>query len=234
MLKIFRQNTKGRDFAVGDIHGHFSALSEGLKAIQFKPSRDRLFAVGDLVDRGPESAQVIDWLAQPWFHAVRGNHEVMACAAISGSEQAARFHQDNGGDWLLALPPAERERIGLALLDLPLAIEVETANGPVGLIHADLPSDDWQVLRDGALTPRDADYCIWSIDRYRHRYTGKVRNIRAVVHGHMTVLRMETLGNAYFIDTNGGSAGGHFTFLDLATLKAHRGSGGKPTRKKRL
>jgi hypothetical protein len=39
---------------------------------------------------------------------------------------------------------------------------------------------------------------------------------------------MEILGNAYFIDTNGGGGEyGHFTFLNLATLKAHRGPGGE-------
>ena len=57
---------------------------------------------------------------------------------------------------------------------------------------------------------------------------GHVRNVRAVVHGHMTLACMETLGNAYFIDTNGGGgAHGHFTFLELDTLKAWRGPGGE-------
>ena len=51
----FAQNTVGRDFAVGDIHGCFTELQRGLEAIGFDPSTDRLFSVGDLVDRGPES-----------------------------------------------------------------------------------------------------------------------------------------------------------------------------------
>ncbi len=98
----------------------------------------------------------------------------------------------------------------------------------MGLVHADLPSDDWQDIRNGALTAREADYCIWSVDRYQLKYTGHVRNVRAVVHGHMTLACMETLGNAYFIDTNGGGgAHGHFTFLELDTLKAWRGPGGE-------
>ncbi len=233
-LRQFSANGHGRDFAVGDIHGHFSALRAGLAAIDFDASRDRLFAVGDLVDRGPESAQVADWLDKPWFHAVRGNHEAMACAAIGGGDEPVRFHRDNGGAWLHRISPAEQARIGQALLDLPLAIEVETARGPVGLIHADLPTDDWQDVRRGELSPRQAAYCIWSVDRYRRGYTGKVRNIRAVVHGHMIVPRMEILGNAYFIDTNGGSEGGYFTFLELGTLKASRGPGGEARAARRL
>jgi serine/threonine protein phosphatase 1 len=228
LIQIFPQNLSGRDFAVGDIHGHFSALVEGMRAIGFDESHDRLFSVGDLVDRGPESAQVVDWLDKPWFHAVRGNHEVMACAAISGDEDSRRYHQANGGGWLDAVAQAERKRIGQVLRGLHLAVEVQTVNGPVGLIHADMPTDDWQDIRKGALTPRDAAYCVWSIDRYQRRYTATVRNVRAVVHGHMTIGRMAVLGNAYFIDTNGGGKDhGHFTFLELATLQAHRGSGGQ-------
>ena len=51
----FAQNIAGRDFAVGDIHGCFTELQRGLDAIGFNPNTDRLFSVGDLVDRGPES-----------------------------------------------------------------------------------------------------------------------------------------------------------------------------------
>ena len=66
----------------------------------------------------------------------------------------------------------------------------------------------------------DAGQCLWSVERYRRRYTGVVRNIRAVVHGHMTIRKMEVLGNAYFIDTGGWKeSGGKFTFLSLETLK---------------
>ena len=92
----------------------------------------------------------------------------------------------------------------------------------MGLVHADLPSDDWQDIRNGALTAREADYCIWSVDRYQLKYTGHVRNVRAVVHGHMTLACMETLGNAYFIDTNGGGgAHGHFT----NSIRSRHGAG---------
>lgn len=74
----FARNVAGRDFAVGDIHGCFSYLERSLEVIGFDEGVDRLFSVGDLVDRGPESDQVLTWLGKPWFHAICGNHEVMA------------------------------------------------------------------------------------------------------------------------------------------------------------
>ena len=77
-LMRFPQNTQGRDFAVGDIHGCFNRLQGVLDEMGFDPAKDRLFSVGDLVDRGPDCDQVLDWITRPWFHAVRGNHEDMA------------------------------------------------------------------------------------------------------------------------------------------------------------
>lgn len=77
-------NNRGRDLAVGDIHGHFERLQRCLDEVGFDPEVDRLFSVGDLVDRGPASEQALDWLAQPWFHAVQGNHEALAIAHLRG------------------------------------------------------------------------------------------------------------------------------------------------------
>ena len=78
MIHHFTKNEQGRDFLVGDIHGMFSKLDEILHDLCFNITVDRLFSVGDMVDRGPESYDVLKWLAASWFHSVRGNHEQMA------------------------------------------------------------------------------------------------------------------------------------------------------------
>ena len=68
-------NEQGRDFVVGDVHGCFRTLERGLREVQFDADSDRLFGVGDLVDRGPNSADALVWLEER-FHAVAlGNHE---------------------------------------------------------------------------------------------------------------------------------------------------------------
>lgn len=84
-LERFCLNPHGRDVAVGDIHGNFSMLEQGLKPIGFDPVVDRLFSLGDLADRGPESHRVGEWLAQPWFHAVSGNHDLMTWRSALGN-----------------------------------------------------------------------------------------------------------------------------------------------------
>ena len=77
-LRIPR-NVSGRDFAVGDVHGHFSRLRQSLDRLGFDPALDRLFSVGDLVDRGPENEQVLDWLRQPGS---------TRCKAITGTTRS--------------------------------------------------------------------------------------------------------------------------------------------------
>jgi serine/threonine protein phosphatase 1 len=107
-------------------------------------------------------------------------------------------------------------------------MEVETAAGIVGLVHADCPFDDWREMQaipwaEVDLMGRLASCCLWSIDRYEQRYAGQVRNVRAVVHGHMVVRSPEILGNVHFIDTGGWKPGGRFTFLELGALRTVSG-----------
>ena len=73
----FPKNTTGRDFVIGDIHGCYSAVRSLLNHVNFRPSADRVFSVGDLIDRGPHSVEVLELTKQSWFFACRGNHEQM-------------------------------------------------------------------------------------------------------------------------------------------------------------
>ena len=107
MLRHYSRNVTGKDYAVGDIHANFSKLQAALDTICFNPITDRLFSVGDLVDRGPESDEVLDWLAKPWFIPVRGNHEQMAIDFARGGLDA-HLYNANGGGWNISNPPHVR------------------------------------------------------------------------------------------------------------------------------
>jgi serine/threonine protein phosphatase 1 len=221
LIQRFAQNRLGRDFIVGDVHGMFSALEDLLDAAGFDPAADRLFCAGDLVDRGPESTKVLEWLVQPWFYSVRGNHEQMVLAAMAGT-LAPEKHIKWGGAWFHGLPAEKRTDFALAFDELPLVIELETQAGLVGIIHADCPVDDWRCLADylnGSQKASAMDICLWSSERYRRRYHVWVRGVRAVVHGHTVVPRKEQLGNVLFIDTGAVFEGGKFTMIDAATLE---------------
>ena len=64
LFKFFPKNHEGRDFVVGDLHGMFQTLEALMETVKFDTTIDRLFSVGDLVDRGPESKRVVEFLKQ--------------------------------------------------------------------------------------------------------------------------------------------------------------------------
>lgn len=213
----------GRDLAVGDIHGCYSALRSALERVGFDSSRDRLFCAGDLVDRGPEPMEALAWLAEPWFHSCMGNHDFMAWRAAEGRPYELADYRDHGGDWLDELSDDDRPRVARALRNLPIAMEVETASGPVGFVHADFPYDDWG--RAGAMklvesaSSGDLDSCLWGAARFDARYDKPVKGARALIQGHICMRDPLILGNVHYLDTGGWRAGGRFTLLDLDTLK---------------
>ncbi|MCL2608357.1 MAG: metallophosphoesterase [Treponema sp.] len=136
------ENAAGRDFVCGDIHGCFDDLEEGLRGIGFDKARDRIFCVGDLIDRGPKSGLAGEYMRAPWFFSVTGNHERMFCDANAAGMPRrflapyVRRHVANGGDWAYdALSPEVRREIREEANSLPLVIRV----GNILIAHAALP-----------------------------------------------------------------------------------------------
>lgn len=232
-IKRFERNTAGRDLIVGDVHGHFTKLQEALDAAGFDPARDRLFSVGDLVDRGPECDHVLDWLEKPWFHPVAGNHEDMAIRWPDGHMDAGNYLA-NGGAWNISNPDYLQRQIADALAVLPLGIELETEGGLVGIVHAECPFDDWDLFRSTLADATQSRSYLdrveataqWSRSRIDHGDRTWVRGIYAVVVGHTPVPERTVLGNVHYIDTGAGLIGRagipwvpRFTLLDAATLE---------------
>jgi serine/threonine protein phosphatase 1 len=229
-IRRVQANTKGRDIAVGDVHGHFTRLQSALNAIGFNPEVDRLFSVGDLVDRGPESAKCIEWLSQPWFHTIQGNHEDIAVRHVKHGKVDTGIYLANGGAWFLAMNADEQAEYATLFADQPIALEVETAGGLVGLVHADCPFESWDDLRlalegDPRGSRQVVDYCQWSRQRHEDRDRRIVVGVKAVVVGHTPMADPLILGNVHYIDTGGWFPdNGRFTFLELNTLEVIQGA----------
>ena len=212
-------NTKGRDFVVGDIHGIFDVLEDALRAVKFDPTRDRLISVGDLIDRGPLSHTVLHYLAQPWFHAIRGNHEQMFlyCMRDDTLDTAAVNNNiKNGFGWMLQQTPQHLMAIKAAFEKLPVAIQIEGDTGKpedrIGFVHADVPQGmSWpqfvRELENGNQTV--AKIAIWSRRRIETRDHSGVDGIARIFLGHTPQIGAQQLGNCFFIDT-----GGVFRFIN--------------------
>lgn len=97
-----------RVYAVGDIHGRDDLFALLLDRIADDnaargPARVTLILLGDLVDRGPDSAAVVERARQQedrWdaFHWITGNHEEAFLLALSGDLEALRFFCRYGGE----------------------------------------------------------------------------------------------------------------------------------------
>lgn len=200
LIHHFEQNTRGRDYVVGDIHGHFSRLHSQLDRF-FNPETDRLFSVGDLVDRGPESHLAADWLNQPWFHSVLGNHEQLIIDAHSGDRGSIGCSVMNGGKWFQELDHNSRDRIVGCLMNLPFGISVDTAHGLVGIVHADIPYNCWSQFKNSIKDSRVKNYALWSRDRVRGEVKFTIQDLVALYVGHTPVKTGTVLdGNIHYMD----------------------------------
>jgi len=216
MMKHYPLNVAGRDFVVGDIHGCFTKLKSELRDIAFNESIDRLFSVGDLVDRGTESEQSLEWLDKPWFHAVRGNHEQLAIDAEKGFYDPGHYTA-NGGAWFISLTPPERLKFADAFIALPIALDVETSAGLIGIVHAECPVSDWGDMAarlDDGHAGQFAQACVWSRDRATNKDTSVVAGVKHVIVGHTPMQRPIQLGNVIYIDT-GAVFGRELTIIQI-------------------
>lgn len=230
--KVLRlsKNQKGRDFVVGDIHGNFHLLDIFYTSVSFDESCDRLLCVGDVIDRGPESALALDYVKAPWFYAVRGNHEEMLVGAQDREYGMYEMWMHNGGEWSDDASDELLQEMADFFRELPYIIDVETEQGHVGIVHADMPNFlPWDrtlsAIEEGKLKPNDLKYYLWSRESYRKlkmslEYPGAIREIfiegvHKIYVGHSIVKQPVAFGNIMFIDT-GAYSYGKLTFVDLS------------------
>ena len=85
-------------FIIGDIHGELETLKEMIKDID--RSKTRIILVGDLIDRGPDSEAVIDFVRDNKIECVQGNHEYMAIECLQYLKDGDSW-LIGGSDWTL-------------------------------------------------------------------------------------------------------------------------------------
>ena len=151
-VKLLETNTSGRDFVVGDMHGMYDQFKMFLDYSKFDPEKDRMFSVGDLADRGPDSHKCMNLLIQPWFHAVRGNHEQMFLDFVKEKNSLLLF---NGGFWVSELSLFQTRDLAAFVEDLPSVIVVGNS---FNVVHADFYHENVKVTQQDFLDV-NSGYC---------------------------------------------------------------------------
>jgi len=242
-VKLHQQldlDTKKRHLVFGDIHGRYNTFRRLLDAINYDSATEIIYSVGDLIDRGPDSVQVVEFFQNDHCHAILGNHEHMAmCPAEwedvwmdpgNGGPATLRSLKQHGYDlqWL-------RERI----LSLPVCLDVGDESNPQAfrLLHAESPyclSEEMLMSNLFYLT-RD-EVCdselLWGRSditrvleaRKNPDATDVVpiangRSLRRVFCGHTPVEDVVSAHNVFWIDT---FAGNRMTCINPVSLDIHQ------------
>ena len=205
----------GRLFVVGDIHGCYDLLMQQLERVQFNFEKDLLIAVGDLVDRGPDSLKCLHLLAEPWFKAVLGNHEEM-CLLSQIDPMMKDMHAHYGGEWFYALSSDQRQQVIDQLNALPILLEVIYQNKKYGFVHADIDLNDWDEFKV-ATRSKSRELALWGRGRIKNkrfmRYSTVV-GVEQVFLGHTVVDFVTKKHNCYFLDT-GACFGSELSLVEI-------------------
>lgn len=81
-----------RRIVIGDVHGHYDTVIALLDAIA-PASDDPVYFLGDLVDRGPNSAKVVEFVRENKYHCLLGNHEQMLLDVLVGRRISSEMFQ---------------------------------------------------------------------------------------------------------------------------------------------
>lgn len=233
-IKKFPLNKHGRDFIVGDLHGCYGALEAELNRVDFDEMDDRLFSVGDLIDRGPDSLLCAELIYEPWFHAVQGNHERMAFTAWIDVYSNYHTYMDffrNGGLWTHNVEEGELKALLRDMYSMMHhVIYVGNRDEGFAVTHSKLDYTNCS----GSYA--DLDYFVWDRSIYDdlqnadptilHRWkettdqhfnlTPYDRNKRLVYVGHNTLARRHTMlvNNHMMLDTGAYKEDGKLTLVE--------------------
>ena len=210
LVKVMEVSSETNVYVVGDLHGCYSLLIRTLREMSFNFNKDLLICVGDLVDRGSESEKCFGLLNEFWFTSIKGNHEDFCWQGLFDSATAF-YHkmQNNGGRWFYELPEDIQEAVARRLNDLPILLELNYKGKKYGFVHADVPVQDWELLKElvqnkdvHPLTGRSIiDSCLWSRDNIRKGVPVQIAQVDQVFLGHTVVTEVTQLGNCTYIDT---------------------------------
>ncbi len=189
----------GRIFLVGDIHGCSKTFKKLIKEEIVIGKSDNIYCIGDYIDRGRDSKEVIDFILELrdsnyQVHTLRGNHEQMLLDSMSSS-QAFSIWVGNGGDTTLRDFNAESvDELDPVYIDFFKSTKYYVYNKDFIAVHAGLNFD-----ADDPYEDKNSMLWIRDFRVNRSRLGGKL-----LIHGHTPMhgdyIRSQGFGSPFNID----------------------------------
>ncbi len=206
-----------RILAISDIHGELELLEELLIKVKFDATQDKLFLLGDYIDRGPASCGVLNIVAELQATGARvlmGNHEALMLKACRLGTPKAWNHWAavNGGDATLASYGYHMEDFEDAILSntLPSFIQtlpkLEEHLQLIETFETYIELEDAIFVHGGvvpgvALADTDPLRLLWVREEFHTGYKGE----KTVIFGHTQTYELHkdpTNYDVYFGDNN--------------------------------
>lgn len=140
-VKVLPSNSNGNDYIVGDLHGMLTELLVVLEHVGFDNSKDRLFSVGDLIDRGPQSLELLrEFMVRDNWYFVKGNHEdMMIQSLIFDADNIFTLWLSNGGSWIFKENMDELKDAAIWMAEnIPTIMVVGENENRFNICHAEL------------------------------------------------------------------------------------------------
>jgi serine/threonine protein phosphatase 1 len=197
-----------RLFAIGDIHGCFDSLRELVEHKINIGKSDKLVFLGDYIDRGDQSREVIDYiigLKDKDFDITTliGNHESMLLETLLNEDFLPEWIRNGGSATLKSFGIKSLKQLGQSYIDFFKALQYYCLIDNFLFVHAG--------FNDNISNPLEDKYhMIWS---RREEYTNPVLKNKIIIHGHTPVpeqiCRQEILDKNRVINIDTGCVYGH-------------------------
>ena len=163
-------------YVISDIHGCFREYRALLEEMPLT-ERDRLYLLGDAMDRGPEPLRVmLDLMRRENVTYLLGNHDYLMLSVLRKAQRqedtsaALAEWADNGGmatlEEYLALPAGTQNAVWKYLCRAPAYAEVRCGKNFFTLVHAGLPN----FSEEKPLADYPVDSLVWDRVDYERRY----------------------------------------------------------------
>lgn len=184
---------------IGDVHGCYKTLLELIKKL---PKNEEIVFTGDLIDRGPSSCDVVQYVIDNKHKCVLGNHEAMSfipryleCWAMNGATQTINSYNENYGTILKNEKFLKHVEFFKSLPVYIMFDEVKNSSGDSLVVSHSSIASVWD-NKNKTIKKNCEEIVIWDRDYQPEKIDG-IFNI----FGHTPLKEVKGFESSLFIDT---------------------------------